>query len=256
MNIQDKVAVITGGASGLGLATAKALKEKGAKLMLLDLNEDNAKAAVAELGENADYCITNVIEEDNVKAAMDKTVEKFGAIHILINCAGIQYISKIENFPTNEWRKVIDINLTSSFITSKNIIPVMKKNNSGRIINISSVHGLVASENKSAYVASKHGLIGLTKAIALELSKTKITCNAISPGWVLTPLVEKQIKKLASKNKTSIEIEKKNLLFEKHPNQKFVSGKEIASLVNFLISKDAQNITGSSYSIDGGWVSV
>ena len=174
----------------------------------------------------------------------------------MINCAGIQYISEIENFPTNEWRKVIDINLTSSFITSKNIIPVMKKNNSGRIINISSVHGLVASENKSAYVASKHGLIGLTKAIALELSKTKITCNAISPGWVLTPLVEKQIKKLASKNKTSIEIEKKNLLFEKHPNQKFVSGKEIASLVNFLISKDAQNITGSSYSIDGGWVSV
>ena len=167
-----------------------------------------------------------------------------------------KYISKIENFPTNEWRKVIDINLTSSFITSKYIIPVMKKNNSGRIINISSVHGLVASENKSAYVASKHGLIGLTKAIALELSKTKITCNAISPGWVLTPLVEKQIKKLASKNKTSIEIEKKNLLFEKHPNQKFVSGKEIASLVNFLISKDAQNITGSSYSIDGGWVSV
>ena len=142
------------------------------------------------------------------------------------------------------------------FITSKNIIPAMKKNNSVRIINISSVHGLVASENKSAYVASKHGLIGLTKAIALELSKTKITCNAISPGWVLTPLVEKQIKKLASKNKTSIEIEKKNLLFEKHPNQKFVSGKEIASLVNFLISKDAQNITGSSYSIDGGWVSV
>ena len=187
---------------------------------------------------------------------IQQIISKFKTIDILINCAGIQYISEIENFPTNEWRKVIDINLTSSFITSKNIIPVMKKNNSGRIINISSVHGLVASENKSAYVASKHGLIGLTKAIALELSKTKITCNAISPGWVLTPLVEKQIKKLASKNKTSIEIEKKNLLFEKHPNQKFVSGKEIASLVNFLISKDAQNITGSSYSIDGGWVSV
>ena len=208
--------------------------------------------------------LTKVIEESvSIKKKLllqekkiQQIISKFKTIDILINCAGIQYISKIENFPTNEWRKVIDINLTSSFITSKNIIPVMKKNNSGRIINISSVHGLVASENKSAYVASKHGLIGLTKAIALELSKTKITCNAISPGWVLTPLVEKQIKRLASKNKTSIEIEKKNLLFEKHPNQKFVSGKEIASLVNFLISKDAQNITGSSYSIDGGWVSV
>ena len=193
---------------------------------------------------------------NRINPIIQQIISKFKTIDILINCAGIQYISEIENFPTNEWRKVIDINLTSSFITSKNIIPVMKKNNSGRIINISAVHGLVASENKSAYVASKHGLIGLTKAIALELSKTKITCNAISPGWVLTPLVEKQIKKLASKNKTSIEIEKKNLLFEKHPNQKFVSGKEIASLVNFLISKDAQNITGSSYSIDGGWISV
>ena len=249
--------LITGGAGGIGLEIVHYFEKKNFNIIILDKTlKKDFKKNYKKIKKNIFYFEVDLLESKKTEKKIQQIISKFKTIDILINCAGIQYISEIENFPTNEWRKVIDINLTSSFITSKNIIPVMKKNNSGRIINISSVHGLVASENKSAYVASKHGLIGLTKAIALELSKTKITCNAISPGWVLTPLVEKQIKKLASKNKTSIEIEKKNLLFEKHPNQKFVSGKEIASLVNFLISKDAQNITGSSYSIDGGWVSV
>ena len=249
--------LITGGAGGIGLEIVHYFEKKNFNIIILDKTlKKDFKKNYKKIKKNIFYFEVDLLEIKKTEKKIQQIISKFKTIDILINCAGIQYISKIENFPTNEWRKVIDINLTSSFITSKNIIPVMKKNNSGRIINISSVHGLVASENKSAYEASKHGLIGLTKAIALELSKTKITCNAISPGWVLTPLVEKQIKKLASKNKTSIEIEKKNLLFEKHPNQKFVSGKEIASLVNFLISKDAQNITGSSYSIDGGWVSV
>ena len=249
--------LITGGAGGIGLEIVHYFENKNYHVIILDKTlKKDFKKNYKKIKKNIFYFEVDLLEIKKTEKKIQQIISKFKTIDILINCAGIQYISEIENFPTNEWRKVIDINLTSSFITSKNIIPVMKKNNSGRIINISSVHGLVASENKSAYVASKHGLIGLTKAIALELSKTKITCNAISPGWVLTPLVEKQIKKLASKNKTSIEIEKKNLLFEKHPNQKFVSGKEIASLVNFLISKDAQNITGSSYSIDGGWVSV
>ena len=249
--------LITGGAGGIGLDIVHYFENKNYNIIILDkTSKKNFKKNYTKIKKNIFYFEVDLVEIKKTEKKIQEIISKFKKIDVLINCAGIQYISTIENFPTNEWKKVIDINLTSSFITSKNIIPVMKQNNSGRIINISSVHGLVASENKSAYVASKHGLIGLTKAIALELSKTKITCNAISPGWVLTPLVEKQIKKLASKNKTSIEIEKKNLLFEKHPNQKFVSGKEIASLVNFLISKDAQNITGSSYSIDGGWVSV
>ena len=249
--------LITGGAGGIGLEIVHYFENKNYNVIILDKTlKKDFKKNYKKIKKNIFYFEVDLLEIKKTEKKIQQIISKFKTIDILINCAGIQYISKIEDFPTNEWRKVIDINLTSSFITSKNIIPVMKKNNSGRIINISSVHGLVASENKSAYIASKHGLIGLTKAIALELSKTKITCNAISPGWVLTPLVEKQIKKLASKNKTSIEIEKKNLLFEKHPNQKFVSGKEIASLVNFLISKDAQNITGSSYSIDGGWISV
>jgi len=249
--------LITGGAGGIGLDIVHYFENKNYNIIILDkTSKKNFKKNYTKIKKNIFYFEVDLVEIKKTEKKIQEIISKFKKIDVLINCAGIQYISTIENFPTNEWKKVIDINLTSSFITSKNIIPVMKQNNSGRIINISSVHGLVASENKSAYVASKHGLIGLTKAIALELSKTKITCNAISPGWVLTPLVEKQIKKLASKNKTSIELEKKNLLFEKHPNQKFVSGKEIASLVNFLISKDAQNITGSSYSIDGGWVSV
>ena len=249
--------LITGGAGGIGLEIVHYFENKNYNIIILDkTSKKNFKKNYTKIKKNIFYFEVDLVEIKKTEKKIQEIISKFKKIDVLINCAGIQYISTIENFPTNEWKKVIDINLTSSFITSKNIIPVMKQNNSGRIINISSVHGLVASENKSAYVASKHGLIGLTKAIALELSKTKITCNAICPGWVLTPLVEKQIKKLASKNKTSIELEKKNLLFEKHPNQKFVSGKEIASLVNFLISKDAQNITGSSYSIDGGWVSV
>tara|TARA_B100000886_G_scaffold314259_1_gene251431 strand:- start:472 stop:1233 length:762 start_codon:yes stop_codon:yes gene_type:complete len=249
--------LITGGAGGIGLEIVHYFENKNFNIIILDkTSKKNFKTNFKKPKKNIIYFEVDLLKVKITEKKIQDIISKYKTIDILINCAGIQYISTVENFPTKEWRKVIDINLTSSFITSKTIIPVMKKNKWGRIINISSVHGLVASENKSAYVASKHGLIGLTKAIALELSKTKITCNAISPGWVLTPLVEKQIKKLASKNKTSIELEKKNLLFEKHPNQKFVSGREIASLVNFLISKDAQNITGSSYSIDGGWISV
>ena len=249
--------LITGGAGGIGLEIVHYFENKKFNIIILDkISKKNFKTNYKKPKKNINYFEVDLLKVKITEKKIQEIISKYKTIDILINCAGIQYISTVENFPTKEWKKVIDINLTSSFITSKTIIPVMKKNKWGRIINISSVHGLVASENKSAYVASKHGLIGLTKAIALELSKTKITCNAISPGWVLTPLVEKQIKKLASKNKTSVELEKKNLLFEKHPNQKFVSGKEIASLVNFLISKDAQNITGSSYSIDGGWISV
>ena len=249
--------LITGGAGGIGLEIVHYFEKKNFNIIILDkTSKKNFKTNFKKPKKNIIYFEADLLKLKITEKKIQDIILKYKTIDILINCAGIQYISTVENFPTKEWKKVIDINLTSSFITSKTIIPVMKKNKWGRIINISSVHGLVASENKSAYVASKHGLIGLTKAIALELSKTKITCNAISPGWVLTPLVEKQIKKLASKNKTSIELEKKNLLFEKHPNQKFVSGREIASLVNFLISKDAQNITGSSYSIDGGWISV
>tara|TARA_S200000501_G_scaffold87222_1_gene80265 strand:- start:887 stop:1648 length:762 start_codon:yes stop_codon:yes gene_type:complete len=249
--------LITGGAGGIGLEIVHYFEKKNFNIIILDkTSKKNFKTNFKKPKKNIIYFEADLLKLKITEKKIQDIILKYKTIDILINCAGIQYISAVENFPTKEWKKVIDINLTSSFITSKTIIPVMKKNKWGRIINISSVHGLVASENKSAYVASKHGLIGLTKAIALELSKTKITCNAISPGWVLTPLVEKQIKKLASKNKTSVELEKKNLLFEKHPNQKFVSGREIASLVNFLISKDAQNITGSSYSIDGGWISV
>jgi NAD(P)-dependent dehydrogenase (short-subunit alcohol dehydrogenase family) len=199
MNIQDKVAVITGGASGLGLATAKALKEKGAKLMLLDLNEDNAKAAVAELGENADYCITNVVEEDNVKAAMDKTVEKFGAIHILINCAGIGSASKTVGkdgpHPLDYFKLVIDINLNGTFNCLRLAAEVMGKNEPeqdnecGVVINTASVAAFDGQIGQAAYSASKGGVVGMTLPIARDLARMGIRNNTIAPGIFDTPLM-------------------------------------------------------------------
>jgi 3-hydroxybutyrate dehydrogenase len=180
---------------------------------------------------------------------------KLSSIDILINCAGIQYVSSVENFSEKMWEKVMSINLSSSFYTSKYAIPLMKKNKWGRIINIASTHGLVASVNKSGYVASKHGMIGLTKTIALETATLPITCNAICPGWVDTPLVSKQINQRVKKNKSSRKKEEFNLLKEKQPNLSFIKGTDVAALAYFLCSEEANDITGSSINIDGGWTS-
>ena len=175
--------LITGGAGGIGLEIVNYFENKNFNIIILDkTSKKNFKTNFKKPKKNIIYFEVDLLKVKITEKKIQDIISKYKTIDILINCAGIQYISTVENFPTKEWKKVIDINLTSSFITSKTIIPVMKKNKWGRIINISSVHGLVASENKSAYVASKHGLIGLTKAIALDLSKTKITCNAISPG--------------------------------------------------------------------------
>ena len=199
MNIQDKVAVITGGASGLGLATAKLLAEKGAKLMLLDLNEDNAKAAVKDLGESSDYCITNVIEEDSVKAAMDKTVEKFGAIHILVNCAGIGSASKTVGkqgpHPLDYFKLVLDINLTGTFNAIRLAAEAMGKNEPeqdnecGVIVNTASVAAFDGQVGQAAYSASKGGVVGMTLPIARDLARMGIRNNTIAPGIFDTPMM-------------------------------------------------------------------
>jgi 3-hydroxybutyrate dehydrogenase len=187
---------------------------------------------------------------------MIKLIEKkYSRLDILINSAGFQHVSPTENFAEKIWEKIIAINLSSCFYTSKYSLPLMRKNNWGRIININSVHGHVASINKSAYVASKHGLIGLTKTIALETALTPITCNSISPGWVKTSLVAKQIDQRAKKNNTSKKTEEFNLLKEKQPNLSFIQAKDIAALAYFLCSEEAKDITGSSINIDGGWIS-
>ena len=171
----------------------------------------------------------------------------------MVNNAGIQHVAKVEDFPIEKWNDVIAINLTASFLTTKYVVPDMKKHGWGRIINISSVHGLVASPQKSAYVASKHGIIGFTKSVALEVANDGITVNAICPGWVLTPMVEKQIQDRATANKTTVEQETFKLLDEKQPMKKFSTTEHIAHMVAYLCSPYAETITGTTLTIDGGW---
>ena len=188
-----------------------------------------------------------------IKKLFQSLKKFFSPIHVLINCAGLQHVSPIENFSEKMWEKVISTNLSSSFYTSKYVLPLMKKNKWGRIINICSVHGQVASINKSAYVASKHGMIGLAKTIALETATLPITCNVICPGWVNTPLVSKQIDQRVKINKSTRKKEEFNLLKEKHPNLSFIQGNDIAALIYFLCTDEAKDITGSSINIDGGF---
>ena len=256
-----KKVLVTGGLGGIGFDICKYFVLKGHNLIIVD-NLSNKKF----LKKIEEHQLSNKINKffykkvdltivTQIKKLFHQLKKKFSSIDILINCAGIQHVSSIEKFSENMWEKIISINLSSSFYTSKYILPLMKKNKWGRIINISSTHGKVASINKSGYVASKHGLIGLTKTIALETAKFPITCNAICPGWVNTPLVSKQIDQKIKKNKTSRKIEEINLLKEKQPNLSFIQGKDIAALAYFLCSEEAKDITGSAINIDGGWTS-
>jgi 3-hydroxybutyrate dehydrogenase len=185
---------------------------------------------------------------------VDATIKAFGSLDILVNNAGIQFVAPVEQFPLEKWDAVIATNLSSAFYTSRRAVPLMRAKKWGRIINISSAHGLVASEGKAAYVAAKHGIVGLTKVVALETAKDGITSNAICPGWVLTPLVQKQIDENAQKNGISSDDEAKKFLAEKTPSMQFVTPEQIGGLVVFLCSDNACQITGSAYSIDGGWV--
>jgi 3-hydroxybutyrate dehydrogenase len=254
-----KTVIITGGLGGIGFNLVSYFYKKNFNIIIVDnkpkMNFLNLKIKKSNLHNTIIYHKIDLSKSSSIKKLFNILVNKYKKIHVLINCAGIQHVESIESFPAYKWEKIIKINLSSNFYTSKYILPIMKKNSWGRIINISSVHGQVASVNKSAYVASKHGLIGLTKALALETATLPITCNAICPGWVDTPLVSKQITDRVKKNKTNRDFEIKNLLSEKHPNMKFISGKAIASLAYYLCSDEASTITGSSLNIDGGWTS-
>ena len=252
---ETKKIIITGGLGGIGKDIVKFFYIKGYNIIIIDNKNKNIFLDLYFKKQNnfIKYYKIDLSKPKSIKLKLSSIVKVHKNIDVLINCAGIQHIEKIESFPNNKWEKIININLSSSFYMSKYILPLMKKKNWGRIINIASVHGQVASINKSAYVASKHGLIGLTKALALETAKVPITCNAICPGWVYTSLVSKQIKSNIKKNKSNLKIETKNLLYEKHPSMKFVSGNSIASMAYYLCSDDASEITGSSINIDGGW---
>lgn len=254
----SKSAIITGSTSGIGKAIAEKLASNGYNIVLNgfgDKDEINSlKDAIAsENNVKVIYSDADMTDPAQIKNMVDETIKNFGTVDLLVNNAGIQHVDYIENFPADKWDKVIAINLSSSFHAIQHVMPYMKKKNSGRIINIASAHGLVASAQKSAYVAAKHGIIGLTKVVALETAETGITCNAICPGWVLTPLVQKQIDAIAQNEGISLNEAKIKLLSEKQPSKEFVQPEQIADLVIYLCSNSASSITGSSISIDGGW---
>ena len=252
-----KTVIITGGLGGIGISIVKLFYNKSYNVIIVD-NKDKiffSKINFKKKQNFIKYYKIDLSKSQSIKLKFSFIKKEFKVIDVLVNCAGIQHVQNIESFPNTKWEQIININLSSSFYTSKYVLPLMKKNNWGRIINIASVHSQVASLNKSAYVASKHGMIGLTKSIALETALIPITCNAICPGWVNTPLVSKQIESNAKKNKTNKSIEEKKLLIEKHPNLKFIPAKAIASMAYYLCSDEASEITGSLINIDGGWTS-
>jgi 3-hydroxybutyrate dehydrogenase len=257
--LSGKTALVTGSTSGIGLATARALAQDGANIVINGFG-DKAAIEAGRAGLEKDFGIKAIYSPADMSkpaeiAEMIATAEKtFGSLDVLVNNAGIQYVANIEDFPPEKWDAVIAINLSSAFHGIHAAMPGMKKRKWGRIINIASAHGLVASAQKVAYVAAKHGLVGMTKVVALEAANDGVTCNAICPGWVLTPLVQKQIDDRAKASGKSVREEEIALLSEKQPMHQFTKPESIGALAVFLCSDAAATITGSAYSIDGGWV--
>ena len=252
--LKGKTALVTGSTSGIGLGIAKALAEQGANIMMNGFGEkDAAMAQVKAFGVEVDYHGADMSKPSEIEAMMQATEKRFGTIDILVNNAGIQHVANVEDFPVDRWDAIIAINLSSAFHTTRLAMPGMKQRNWGRIINLASVHGLVGSAQKSAYVAAKHGIVGLTKVTALETAQTGVTCNAICPGWVLTPLVQKQVDARAEKDQVNNEEAKKRLLSEKQPSGEFVTPEQLAALAVFFCSPAATQIRGVAWNMDGGW---
>jgi 3-hydroxybutyrate dehydrogenase len=253
--LKGKTAVVTGSTSGIGLGIAKALAEQGANIMMNGFGEkDAAIAEVKAYGVEVEYHGADMSKPAEIEDMMRTAEKRFGAVDILVNNAGIQHVANVEDFPVDRWDAIIAINLSSAFHTSRMALPGMKQRNWGRIINLASVHGLVGSAQKSAYVAAKHGIVGLTKVTALETAQTGVTCNAICPGWVLTPLVQKQVDARAEKDQVSNDEAKKRLLSEKQPSGEFVTPEQLAALAVFFCSPAATQIRGVAWNMDGGWV--
>jgi len=257
--LKGKTALVTGSTSGIGLAIAHALAQEGANIML-DGFGDKAEiekvraGAEKDFGVKARYSSADMTKPAEIADMIRTTEKEFGALDVLVNNAGIQYVANTEDFPIEKWDAVIATNLSSSFHTIRTALPGMKKRKWGRIINIASAHGLVASTEKVAYVSAKHGLLGLTKVVAIENANDGVTCNAICPGWVLTPLVQQQIDARAKSSGKSVREEEIALLSEKQPMHQFTKPESIGALAVFLCSDAAATMTGSAYSIDGGWV--
>lgn len=252
--LKGKTALVTGSTSGIGLGIAKALARQGANIVLNGFGDSaGPQAEVEALGVKVGYHGADMSKPAEIEAMMKYVAAQFGRTDILVNNAGIQHVAPIEDFPPEKWDAILAINLSSAFHTTRLALPAMQSANWGRIINVASVHGLVASAQKSAYVAAKHGIVGLTKVTALENATTGVTCNAICPGWVLTPLVQKQVDARAAANGISNEEAKKQLLAEKEPSLQFTTPEELGELAVFFCSEAAKNVRGVAWNMDGGW---
>lgn len=258
--LTGKTALVTGSTSGIGLAIARKLASKGARVMLNGMGDpaeiEKLRADMAaEFGVHVAFNGADLTKPEAIEALITDTATTLGGPDILVNNAGIQYVSPIEDFPVDKWNAIIALNLSAAFHTTRLSFKGMKDRGFGRIVNIASAHALVASPFKAAYVAAKHGIAGLTKTVALEGAEFGITCNAICPGYVLTPLVEKQIPDTAKARGITEEQVVKDVLLAAQPTKKFVETDDIAELVVFLCSDAAKSITGALQSIDGGWTS-
>jgi len=254
MNLTGKTALVTGSTSGIGLGIAQVLAKAGATLILNGFGDiEAAKDAVAQYGNVPGYHGADLSDAAQITEMMRYAESEFGGVDILVNNAGIQHVSPVETFPPEKWNAIIAINLSSVFHTTRLALPGMRVRDWGRIINIASVHGLVASKEKSAYVAAKHGVVGLTKTIALETAQTGITCNALCPGWVLTPLVQQQIDKRIADG-AAPDAARDALLAEKQPSREFVTPEQLGELALFLCSDGAEQVRGVAWNMDGGWV--
>ncbi len=258
MSLSGKVALVTGSTSGIGLGIAQALAAQGADIMMNGFGEaaaiEGLRAEMASRhGVRVAHSGADIAQPAAIREMVARTASELGSLDILVNNAGIQFTSEIAAFPDEQWDRIIAINLSGVFHGTKAAIPLMKRHGWGRIINIASIHGLVASAQKVAYVAAKHGVVGLTKVTAIELADSGITANAICPGWVLTPLVQKQIDDRAAREGRDVAAVKQALLGEKQPMTRFTTPEQIGALAVFLCSEAAATITGAPLSIDGGW---
>ena len=256
--LEGKVALVTGSTSGIGLGIARSLAGVGASIMMNGFGDaDDIERLRSQLAEENGVSVAfdgaDLSRPDEVNRLVEKTIDVLGGVDVLVNNAGIQFVAPIEEFPDDRWEAIIALNLSAAFYSMKAAIPAMKAKGWGRIINVASAHGLVASSNKVAYVAAKHGLVGATKVAALELANHGVTVNAICPGWVLTPLVERQLRDRAEQTGTEIAVEMEQLLAEKQPMLKFTTPESIGAMAVFLCSDEAETITGATLSIDGGW---
>ena len=252
--LKGKTALVTGSTSGIGLGIAKALARQGASIVMNGFGDVNGpKAQIEALGVKAAYHGADMSKPAEIEAMMKFAAATYGRVDILVNNAGIQHVANVEDFPVDRWDAIIAINLSSAFHTTRLAIPAMKAANWGRIINVASAHGLVASPQKSAYVASKHAIVGFTKSIALETATTGVTSNAICPGWVLTPLVQKQIDARAERERIPVEQASRDLLAEKEPSLQFTTPEELGELAVFFCSEAARNVRGVAWTMDGGW---